>query len=114
MTNNGYTEYLTWISLKIGISWIFSRGQNLLEFSDRFKMDADCKEYLADLKNKDGYKYLKCGHGGHQKRKDFSRACNLCSHIESATANTLFHRVKFGLRKAFFICFEMTTSIKSL
>lgn len=90
------------------------KGQNLLEFSDRFKTDADCKEYLANLKNKDGYKCLKCGHGGHQKRKDFSRVCNLCSHIESATANTLFHKVKFGLRKAFFICFEMATSTKSL
>lgn len=51
---------------------------------------------------------------GHQKRKDFSRVCNLCSHFESATANTLFHKVKFGLRKAFFICFEMATSTTSL
>ena len=40
--------------------------------------------------------------------------CNKCSHIESATANTLFHKVKFGVRKAFFICFEMATSTKSL
>jgi hypothetical protein len=23
------------------------KGQNLLEFSDRFKTDQDCKEYLA-------------------------------------------------------------------
>ena len=29
-------------------------------------------------------------------------------------ANTLFHKVKFGLRKAFFTCFEMSTSTKSL
>jgi hypothetical protein len=29
-------------------------------------------------------------------------------------ANTLFHKVKFGLRKAFFICFEMSTSTKGL
>ncbi len=29
-------------------------------------------------------------------------------------ANTLFHKVKFGLRKAFFICFEMATTTKSL
>lgn len=90
------------------------KGQNLLEFSDRFKTDDDCKEYLAGLKNKDGYECVKCGHRAHQKRKDFSRVCNLCSHIESATANTLFHKVKFGVRKAFFICFEMATSTKSL
>ncbi len=30
------------------------------------------------------------------------------------TANTLFHKVKFGVRKTFFICFEMATTTKSL
>ena len=90
------------------------KGQNLLEFSDRFKTDADCKEYLSLLKWKDGYNCNKCGHNASQQRKDFSRICNICSHIESATANTLFHKVKFGVRKAFFICFEMATSTKSL
>jgi hypothetical protein len=29
-------------------------------------------------------------------------------------ANTLVHNLKFGSRKAFFICFEMSTSTKSL
>jgi hypothetical protein len=29
-------------------------------------------------------------------------------------ANTLFHKVKFGIRKAFFICLEMSTTTKSL
>jgi hypothetical protein len=38
----------------------------------------------------------------------------VCGHIESATANTLFHKVKFGVRKAVFICFEMSTTTKSL
>ena len=46
--------------------------------------------------------------------KDFARTCNICSDTESTTANTLFHKVKFGLKKAFFICFEMSTSTKSL
>ncbi len=90
------------------------KGQNLLEFAERFKTDTDCKGYLAELKAKNGYECLKCGHGACQKRKDLSRVCNLCSHIESATADTLFHKVKFGVRKAFFICFEMATSTKSL
>lgn len=34
--------------------------------------------------------------------------------IQKTTTNTLFHRVKFGVRKAFFICFEIATSTKSL
>lgn len=90
------------------------KGQNLLEFSDRFKTDEDCKEYLASMKSGMGYKCLRCNHTACQVRKDFARQCNICHHIESTTANTLFHKVKFGVRKAFFICFEMSTSTKSL
>lgn len=90
------------------------KGQNLLEFAERFKTDADCLEYLANIKWSNGYECLKCGHKASQKRSNSSRICNKCSHIESATANTLFHKVKFGIRKAFFICFEMTTTTKSL
>jgi len=90
------------------------QGQDLLEFADRFKTDADCMEYLSHFKWKDGFICLKCGHTGSQVRKNHSRTCNKCSHTESATANTLFHKVKFGVRKAFFICFEMATTTKSL
>jgi ribosomal protein L37E len=90
------------------------KGQNLLEFFDRFKTDEECKEYLAGIKWNDGFECRKCGHKKYQVRKDFSRTCNICSHQESATANTLFHKVKFGVRKAFFIVFEMGTSTKSL
>lgn len=92
----------------------FFKGQNLIEFSEYFKTDEDCKKYLSDFKWKDGYSCRKCGHKRCQIRKDFSRTCNICSHTESSTANTLFHKVKFGLRKAFFICFEMSTTTKSL
>lgn len=90
------------------------KGQNLLEFAEAFKTDDDCKKYLADLKWKNGYSCTKCSHSASQNRKSFGRICNICAHIESATANTLFHKVKFGIRKAFFICFEMATSTKSL
>ncbi len=90
------------------------KGRNLLEFAERFKTDQDCKEYLANYKWQDGYQCVKCSHNASQQRTDFSKTCNKCSHIESASANTLFHKVKFGLRKAFFICFEMSTTTKSL
>jgi transposase-like protein len=90
------------------------KGQNLLEFNERFNTNEDCMEYLAYFKWSEGYKCLKCGHPASQIRKDYSRTCNRCSHIESAMSNTLFHKVKFGIRKAFFICFEMSTTTKSL
>ena len=56
----------------------------------------------------------KCGHTKYQVRKDFSRTCNICSDTESPTTGTLFHKLKFGLLKAFYICFEMSTTTKSL
>jgi len=90
------------------------KGQNLIEFAERFKSDADCMEYLAHIKWSEGYTCLKCGHKACQIRKSHCRVCNKCSYIESATASTLFHKVKFGIRKAFFICFEMSTTTKSL
>jgi hypothetical protein len=90
------------------------KGQNLLEFSDRFKTDNDCKEYLASIKSRTAFKCSRCNHTACQTRDDFSRQCNICRHTESATADTLFHKVKFGVRKAFFICFEMATSTKGL
>ena len=90
------------------------KGQSLLEFTERFKTDLDCEEYLASLKWEDGYYCRKYGHKKYQVRKDLSRTCNICGDTESPTAGTLFHRLKFGLRKAFFICFEMTTTTKGL
>ncbi len=90
------------------------KGQNLLEFAERFNSDVVCMEYLAHMKWSEGYECLKCGHNASQTRGSSSRVCNKCSHIESATANTLFHKIKFGVRKAFFICFEMVTTTKSL
>jgi len=90
------------------------KGQNLIEFAERFKTDQDCREYLSNIKWSEQYVCRKCNHTRCQIRKDFARTCNICSDTESATANTLFHKVKFGLKKAFFICFEMATTTKSL
>lgn len=90
------------------------KGQNILEFAERFQTDQDCKEYLSNYKWEQLYTCVKCSNKTSQVRADFSRTCNKCSHTESSSANTLFHKVKFGLRKAFFICFEMSTSTKSL
>ncbi len=61
------------------------KGQKLPEFCERFKRDQGCKEYFAHW-----------------------------NWEESATAQILFHKVKFCVRKAFFMCFVMSTSTKSL
>ncbi len=90
------------------------KGQNLLDFAERFKTDLDCKKYLGEINWKDSYSFRKCSNTSYQVRKDFSRTCNSCSDTESPTANTIFHRVRFGVRTAFFVCFEMANTTKSL
>ncbi|WP_201288538.1 transposase, partial [Tenacibaculum maritimum] len=37
------------------------KGQNLLEFAERFKTDLDCKAYLGQIKWKDSFVCRKCG-----------------------------------------------------
>ena len=90
------------------------RGENLIEFTERFKTDLDCKEYLAMIKWRDGYNCKRCKHNKATIRQDYSRCCTRCKTVESPTAKTLFHKVKFGIRKAFLITFELTASTKGL
>lgn len=91
------------------------KGENILEFTDKFKDDIACLSYLADIKWSDGFKCKKCGHDKFTvRKKNLARDCNRCHHIESPTVDTLFHRVRFGLRKAFTIVFEMSATSKGL
>jgi transposase-like protein len=91
------------------------RGENILEFADTFNNDKACLAYLSDLKWSDGFKCTKCGHDKYTvRKKNLARDCNRCHHIESPTVDTLFHRVRFGLRKAFTIVFEMSATSKGL
>jgi len=90
-------------------------GQGIIEYFDTFKTDLDCLEYLANRKWENGFKCVKCGYTKSTVRKiNFARDCNSCHHIESPTANTMFHKVKFGIRKAFTIVFEMSATTKSM
>lgn len=90
------------------------KGENFIEFTERFSSDDLCKQYLADIKWENGFICRKCGHHKFTKRNNSTRTCNYCRHNESPTAHTTFHKVKFGLKKAFFITFEMVNSTKSM
>jgi transposase-like protein len=90
------------------------KGQNILNLVKEFPNDDACKAYLSKIKWLDGFKCSKCGSERGCEKSGFTYHCYSCNHVESATANTLFHKVKFGLQKAFLIVFEMTTSSKSL
>jgi transposase-like protein/predicted RNA-binding Zn-ribbon protein involved in translation (DUF1610 family) len=90
------------------------KGQNILNLVKEFPNDDSCKAYLSKIKWIDGFKCTKCGAEKGCEKAGFTYHCYGCNHVESATANTLFHKVKFGLQKAFLIVFEMTTTTKSL
>jgi len=90
-------------------------GENILEFTNKFNDDKACLQYLAEIKWSAGYQCTKCGHTKFTvRKKNLARDCNRCHHVESPTANTMFHKLRFGLQKAFMIGFEMTASTKGL
>ncbi len=87
---------------------------NRLNFIKELPNDDACKEYLSKYKWHDGFVCSKCQGTKGCMKKGYKYHCYNCNHVESSTANTLFHKVKFGLQKAFCVVFEMTTSSKSL
>ncbi len=89
-------------------------GQERLSFIKELPNDTVCKAYLAKIKWQDGFTCIKCGHNKGCEKSDYRYHCYSCQHVESATENTLFHKVKFGLQKAFCVVFEMSTSSKSI
>ena len=90
------------------------KGENILHLVKELPDDAACKAYLARLKWHDGFTCSRCGHNKGCEKADYKYHCYACQYVERATANTLFHKVKFGLHKAFCIVFEMTATTKSL
>jgi transposase-like protein len=82
-------------------------------FKSRFGTKTECYQYLADLKWADGYSCLKCGHNDYIKGKQpCSRKCRKCCYDESPTSGTLFHKLKFGIDKAFEMLYEICVGKK--
>jgi hypothetical protein len=72
-------------------------------------------EFVAHIKWQDGYTCRKCGNINYCEGKSpFSRRCTRCKIEESATANTIFHNVKFPLNKAFYIAYNVCVLGKDL
>jgi predicted RNA-binding Zn-ribbon protein involved in translation (DUF1610 family) len=90
------------------------KGKNILDFMKVFPDDDSCKKYLSNLKWHDGFNCPKCGHTKGCLKKGYKYHCYGCGKVESSTAGTLFHKVKFRLRKAFCIVFEISTSSQGL
>lgn len=87
------------------------KDQKIKEFNVYFKTDRACYSYLLDCKWRNGYKCRKCKGTKHCKGKKWHhKRCVKCGYDESATAGTLFHKLKFPILKAFEICFQLTVN----
>jgi len=83
------------------------------EFKTRFGTSEQCLMYLYDQKWSNGYKCVKCGNSKScTGRKPYNRRCTRCGYDESATAGTLFHKLKFGIENAFEMVYDIVTSKK--
>ena len=74
-------------------------GQNLIEFTERFKMDQDYLDYLLELKWINGFICIKCGDKGNQEHKNKVRVCNKYLHIKGVVASVFVRKIKFGITK---------------
>ena len=85
------------------------KGFNQEKFNRKFKTNEDCREFLFKLKWRKGYCCKRCGNSEFWKgRTKFHARCTSCDYDESVTANTVFHKCKIPLLKAFIITFQIT------
>lgn len=85
------------------------------EFQKKYGTDEQCVQALIDLKWKDGFICPKCQGQKYCKAvRPHDRQCTRCRYVQSPTAGTLFHKVKFPLHLAFFIIYFVATGKKGI
>ncbi|GAB3646215.1 hypothetical protein GCM10028791_05920 [Echinicola sediminis] len=78
------------------------------EFQRIFPDQSACLRHLEEFKWGKGFTCRQCGNTKSSKGpKLFTRRCTRCGHIDSVTAGTIFHGVKFPLEKAFYIAYDL-------
>ena len=89
------------------------KSMSLFDFQKKFPDTDSCLSHLSGLKWGDGYKCPKCDHGRScEGSSPHSRQCTRCRYVESPTAGTLFHKIKFDPLKAFWIVYFISTNKK--
>ncbi|MFN3405207.1 MAG: 7TM diverse intracellular signaling domain-containing protein [Cytophagaceae bacterium] len=85
------------------------------KFIEIFPDEFSCMKFIYNKKwGEEGanYECKRCGNHKYQELKTmkFAKKCTKCNYIETVTANTLFHRVKFEMNKAFYIAYVTSRS----
>ncbi len=85
---------------------LINKNLTLSQFNEIFPDQISCFRFLDRLKWGNGYGCLKCSQTKYSKGSTkFSRRCTKCGYDESVTSNTVFHRLKFPIEKAFYILY---------
>lgn len=88
---------------------------NYEELLNIYPDDNSVVKYIAEIKWRDGYSCKKCKNKKYcDGLKKHSRRCTKCRYDESATTNTVFHKCKFDLTKAFYIALKVKHRGESL
>ena len=88
-------------------------GESILELTFKFTTDLDYLAYLTKIKRKASFDCVKCSHTKFPVHiKNFARNCDACHNIKSPIVKTIFHRDRFGLKKALTIVFKMSATTK--
>ena len=83
------------------------------EFRAKFGTEDQCLSYLSEMKWGNDYSCIKCKNKRFiVGKKKYNRRCSRCGYDESPTANTLFHKLKFGIENAFEMTYDIVTSKK--
>ena len=91
------------------------RYNSLLDYMKDYQTNEACLEYLHDLKWSNGYRCRMCSHSVYVKGREWHyKRCQKCGYDESATAHTLFHKLKFPLAKAFVMVYQLGTMKKGM
>ncbi len=87
----------------------------LFDLMARFPDDESCILQLYHQKWSHGYRCSKCGSlESKQGKTSYNKRCKSCGYEESPTSNTLFHKLKFPLKKAFYMCYQLSANKKGM
>lgn len=88
---------------------------SIYDFQSKYGDDKSCVDALIQLKWSEGYSCRYCEYKKYCSTKRYGeRRCNSCKKPESATAHTLFHKIKFPLHKAFMMIYLISTTKKGI
>jgi len=103
---NKENEALQHNVIKLTKARVMMQEVDMDEFLRLFPDEEACHKFLAVEKWKNGYSCKKCANDKFSEGQgQNARRCSKCGYNESATAETIFHRLHFSLIKAFYLLF---------